>query len=66
MPLLNYPNVCTAPSSYGKAFCKEHCDVVEKAGYPSDIRAFLQSCSSGQEMSGNKLSTILAILIRPL
>jgi hypothetical protein len=52
--------------SYDKAFCKEHCDVVEKAGYPTDIRAFSQSCSSGQKISGNKLSTLLAILIRPL
>jgi len=50
MPLLNYPDVCTSPSCYGKAFCKEHCEVVEQAGYPSDIHGFLRACrTKGQE-----------------
>jgi hypothetical protein len=46
MPLINYPDVCTASCCYGKAFCEEHCRVVEEAGYPSDLRAFLKVCIS--------------------
>ena len=46
MPLINYPDVCTASCSYGKAFCEEHCHVIEEAGYPSELRAFLKACIS--------------------
>ena len=54
MPLLNYPDVCTAPTCGAKAFCKEHCLVVEAAGYPSDIRGFLKACTSKSLSSGKQ------------
>ena len=62
MTLINYPDVCTAPTLFGKAFCKEHCLVVEKAGYPSDLRAFLQTCCS-RKGTGNIL--IIIVLLVP-
>lgn len=49
MPLLNYPDVCTSPCAYGKAFCKDHCTEVEKAGYPTDVRGFLKACRTKEE-----------------
>ena len=49
---MNHPDVCTAPTFL----------VVEKAGYPSDLPAFLQTYSS-RKGTGNIL--IIIVLLVP-
>ena len=40
------PAVCTESPATGKAFCSEHSELVESVGHPSNLRAFLKSCST--------------------
>ncbi|XP_070561869.1 uncharacterized protein [Ptychodera flava] len=40
---ITVPDVCTATPEYGKAFCVEHCLIMEKAGHPIRLREFLSA-----------------------
>ncbi len=53
IPNLNLPDVCAASPERGKAFCKEHCLLLqEKApGVPLGLRDFLKFC--GSSAAGN-------------
>ena len=44
MPLLNLPCVCMEQPATGKAFCKEHCEMLEKENpnLPTKLREFLE------------------------
>lgn len=46
LPLVNYPDVCTAAHVHGMAFCQEHLDFLSSRhpSIPSDIRGFLKHC----------------------
>ena len=46
IPTLSLPDVCTVAPVYGKAFCAQHCEVMEKhcPPIPTDIRGFLRFC----------------------
>ncbi len=50
IPNLNLPDVCTASPERGKAFCKEHCLLLqEKApGVPLGLKDFLKYCGSSE------------------
>ena len=52
IPTLNLPDVCTNAPLHGKAFCKQHCQVLEqqKPPIPTDLRGFLEYCGT---MEGN-------------
>ena len=43
------PDVCTATPVHGKAFCKEHSELLEKQepSIPTDLRGFLKHCQAG-------------------
>ena len=44
--VLLQPNInCT-----GQAFCSAHCAVVSKLGYPTELRAFLKSCGTSDQL----------------
>ena len=36
-----FPPICTAKPEYGKAFCTEHCKLMENAGQPTKLKEFL-------------------------
>ena len=40
------PNACPEQPSSGSAFCENHSLAVEKMGYPSKLRPFLESCGA--------------------
>ena len=52
LPNLSLPDICTNSPLYGKAFCKDHCDVLEKhcPEVPLEVKAFLKYC--GMTSSG--------------
>ena len=41
---VNYPTICPLSPDRGHAFCKSHCIMAKAAGYPSELRPFLQKC----------------------
>ena len=44
------PNVCPEAPAYGKAFCKVHSKNVEKQGFPSELRDFLEKCGANPKL----------------
>ena len=46
LPNLNLPDVCTDTPLRGKAFCKDHCSVLEEKGIPTGLKEFLRYCGS--------------------
>lgn len=46
LPNLNLPDVCTDSPLRGKAFCKDHCSVLEEKGIPTGLKEFLKYCGS--------------------
>ena len=46
IPALNMPDVCTNAPVHGKAFCKHHCEVLERRTppIPTGLREFLEHC----------------------
>lgn len=46
--MLNLPDVCTDSPVRGKAFCQDHCDLLEKEApdVPTDLREFLKFCGA--------------------
>ena len=46
IPALNMLDVCTNAPMHGKAFCKEHCDMLERqtVPIPTGLREFLKHC----------------------
>ena len=48
VPGINLPNVCTAPPGHGKAFCHEHCELLESQApnVPTGLRDFLKYCGT--------------------
>ena len=40
------PNVCPEQPTSGGAFCEEHAKIIEKQGYPSELRPFLEKCGA--------------------
>ena len=58
------PNVCPKKPVFSKAFCSEHCAVVERLGYPSDLREFLISCGTkNNPVDPNKYSKPMKHLV---
>ena len=47
-PTLNLPDVCTDSPVRGKAFCRNHCALLEREApdVPTDLRGFLQFCGA--------------------
>lgn len=41
---VNYPTICPSSPERGHAFCKSHCMMAKAAGYPSELRPFLEKC----------------------
>lgn len=75
LPLLNYPNVCTASPKYGKAFCDEHLQYLTRnhPNIPTDLRGFLAYCGiqrseaeigehANENMSGQEVTKVDAVL----
>ena len=48
VPGISFPNVCTAPPAHGKAFCHEHCKLLESRApdVPTGLRDFLKYCGT--------------------
>lgn len=46
IPNLGLPDVCTATPLRGKAFCADHCQILQEQApdVPTDLRAFLKYC----------------------
>ena len=46
IPALSLPDVCTLSPKRGKAFCEEHCRVMEEhvPPVPTDLRKFINYC----------------------
>lgn len=44
LPNLNFPDVCIEQLNPGLAFCKHHCEVAARKGYPTKIKDFLKYC----------------------
>ena len=68
LPLLNYPNVCTASPKYGRAFCDEHLEYLVKnhPNIPTDLRGFLGYCGiqcSEAEIGNRSFLTVTLILL---
>ena len=40
------PHDCPKSPRYGKAFCNEHCRVIESLGVPTDLRPFIKYCGA--------------------
>ena len=53
IPALNLPDVCTNSPIHNKAFCEEHCLLLqnEAPDVPIDLRQFLKYC--GAQAVGN-------------
>ena len=41
-----YPQDCTNSPSYGKAFCEEHCLLLESLNIPTNLREFISYCKA--------------------
>ena len=48
IPLVNLPDVCTEQPMPGKAFCSDHCAIVEKHNIPTGLRDFLKHAQVGK------------------
>ena len=48
LPSLNLPDVCVASPVHGKAFCQEHCELLEcqQPPIPTGLREFLKHCGT--------------------
>ena len=48
VPGISLPNVCTAPPAHGKAFCHEHCKLLDSRvpDVPTGLRDFLKHCGT--------------------
>ena len=62
--ILEYlPNVCPEQPASGSAFCELHAKMVEKQGYPSQLRPFLEKCgantNSYSAAGRDKVKTVL-------
>ena len=46
IPNLNLPDVCTSTSAYASAFCREHCELLnrEAPAIKTNLKEFLQHC----------------------
>lgn len=46
IPMLSLPDVCTNSPLYGKAFCAQHCTVLQEQSPPitTDLRGFVRYC----------------------
>ena len=44
------PNVCTRAPVSGKAFCKDHCQLLEKSQVPTGLRPFIKFCGADPAM----------------
>ena len=44
------PTTCSDSPLPGHAFCSEHCQEVKQLGYPTELKAFLKSCSDGMSV----------------
>lgn len=44
--IADLPDVCTDTPLRGKAFCKDHCSVLEEKGIPTGLKEFLRYCGS--------------------
>ena len=58
-PALNLPDVCTKSPGRGKAFCNEHCALLENEApdVPHDLRAFLKYCGAKGTSTGMAILT---------
>ena len=43
------PNVCTQEPATGKAFCVQHCGVLEREGIPTALRTFIRYCGANPD-----------------
>ena len=48
IPALNLPDVCTASPECGKAFCSEHCKLLQRDAptVPVELKEFLKFCGA--------------------
>ena len=42
LPLVNFPNVCTAEPAPGEVFCQEHLQIIQAKGIPTQKKDFLK------------------------
>ena len=45
----SYPTGCTESPMAGSGFCKLHSNVVKRAGYPTELRAFIARCGGNSK-----------------
>ena len=50
IPALNLPDVCTASPERNKAFCSEHCQVLNRdaPNVPTGLKDFLKFCGASE------------------
>ena len=62
IPSLHLPDVCTEAPLYGKAFCLEHCKLLEKSApdVPTGLRDFLKYSGAlkDKDSDGNNMTII--------
>lgn len=48
IPNLNLPDVCTSTPAYASAFCREHCELLnrEAPAIKTNLKEFLQHCNT--------------------
>ena len=62
---LSLPNVCTASPLRGKAFCKDHCSLLEKEAshVPTGLKEFLHYCHALRKGVRHNCTELQLVLI---